>query len=156
MPARRRVRLLARHLATGGASSAETKKPPQRGQSFRLTDEHDAHSELIPQARNNELRSGVGIGTERTVNSRSARSLPPPAPPATERGCAAQEFMERVLGVTDEPGQHDVHGGHAVQPRAALTEEREVVICGAGFAGLAAIKSLRGTPQRHPLFSPFV
>ena len=58
--------------------------------------------------------------------------------------------MERVLGVTDEPGQHDVHGGHAVQPRAALTEEREVVICGAGFAGLAAVKSLRGAPSSPP------
>ena len=50
--------------------------------------------------------------------------------------------MERVLGHTG-PGQHDANGGYAVDAREGVVEAKEVVVCGAGFAGMAAVKSLR-------------
>lgn len=114
----RRLQQLNRHLCAVPVADDEQRQKPAAGV-FKLTEEDDANADLIPEQRNNEARRAVGIGTGRT------------------------EFMQRVLGETGDPGQHDSHGGYEVEERVGVTEDKEVVICGAGFAGLAAVKSLR-------------
>ena len=69
------------------------------------------------EVRNNSPNKGMGIGTDRT------------------------EWMNKVLG--EGPGQHDANGGYPVDDRVGVVEEKDVVVCGAGFGGMAAIKALR-------------